>query len=329
MKIDIFAHILPEKYYTALGAKVDLNNYNLTKCRAAKRRDVQDLEYRLKLMDRYPDVLQVITISLPPLDKIVSPQDQIELSKIANDELTEIQVKHPDKFIAGVASVPVDDMDAALKETDRAITQLGLKGIQLNARVNGEGLDDPKFKPLYEKMAKYDLPIWIHPCSDDKLDEPLFGWPFATTWAMRCLVTAGVFQDYPNIKFITHHCGAMVSFFADRIKWLYPLKFKLGEPARNWSEDFHKFYNDTATYGCTPSLMCGYDYFGADHLLFGTDAPLGPESGLTLETIDSIQRMNIPEGDKEKIFFRKRGETIKDSVISILSLLSLIIVFNN
>ncbi len=311
MKIDIFAHIMPDKYFTALSHKIDLNNYQLTKCRVAKRRDVQDLEMRLKIMERYPDVLQVITISLPPLDEIMSLPDAIELSKVANDELAELLVKHPDKFIAGVACIPVDDMDAALKETERAITQLGLKGVQLYARVNGEGLDDPKFKPLYERMARYDLPIWIHPCSDDTLDEPLFGLPFATTWAMRCLVTAGVFQDYPNIKFITHHCGAMVPYFADRIKWLYPLKFKPGEPARNWTEDFHKFYNDTATYGYTPSLTCGYSFFGADHLLFGTDAPLGPESGLTRETIDSIQRMSIPEIDKEKIFIQNAIKLLK------------------
>ena len=172
-------------------------------------------------------------------------------------------------------------------------------------------MDHPKFTPLYEKMAKYDLPIWIHPVSDDILDEPLFGWPFATTWAMRGLVAAGVFNDHPNIKFITHHCGAMVPYFADRIKWMFPGKFKMGDPARNWVEHFRKFYNDTAVGGNTPALMCAHSYFGAEHILFGTDAPLGPNSGLTLETINSVQRMEIPEADKENIFIQNAVRLLK------------------
>jgi predicted TIM-barrel fold metal-dependent hydrolase len=163
MKIDIYTHILPKKYFAALGKRVNLDDYNLTKCQAVGKKDVRDIDIRLNVMNRYPEVLQVLSVSLPPLDKIVTPINALDLCKIANDEMAELVLKHPDKFIAGVACLPVDDMDLALKEMERAITQLGLKGVQLFARVNGEGLDNPKFKPLYEKMAEYDLPIWIHP----------------------------------------------------------------------------------------------------------------------------------------------------------------------
>ena len=69
-------------------------------------------------------------------------------------------------------------------------------------------------------------------------------------------------------------------------------------------EHFRKFYNDTALYGHTAGLMCAYDFFGADHLLYGTDAPLGPKYGLTQETIESIQRMDITEEEKDKILTR-------------------------
>ncbi len=273
-----------------------------------------DLEMRLKIMERYPEVLQVVTISLPPLENILPPADALELSRIANDELAELVAKYPDKFIAGVACLPLNDIDASIKEAERAMTQLGLKGIQVFARVNGDTLDDPKFKPLFAKMAQYDLPIWIHCSSDELLDESLFGWPFSTSSAMRCLVTAGVFQDFPNIKFIAHHCGAMIPYFADRIKWLFPNRFKMGEPGRNWADHFGKFYTDTAMYGSTPALMCGHAFFGTDHLLFGTDAPSGPQWGLTQVTIDSINRMNIPEVDKEKIFYQNAVKLLKVAV---------------
>ncbi|MFC1846414.1 amidohydrolase family protein, partial [Chloroflexota bacterium] len=228
--------------------------------------------------------------------------------------LAELLVKYPNKFIGAVACLPLNDIDMALKETERAIGQLGLKGIQVFASVYGEQLDDPKFKPLYEKMSKYDLPIWIHPSSDDTLDEPVFGWPFSTTWAMKSLVSAGIFSDYPTIKIITHHCGSLAPYFEGRIRWLYPQGFKMDDPGRTRVEHFSKFYADTALYGTVSALMCGYDFFGADHLLFGTDSPSGPQYGLTGETIRSIEHMNIPDTDKEKIFNQNAVKLLKMAI---------------
>lgn len=298
MKIDVFAHILPEKYLAAYSQK----NKAVLEQGEAKNRAVIDLDVRLRLMDRYPDVLQVLTVAQPPLEKFVKPKDTIELARIANDELAELVQKYPDKFIAAVACLPMNDVDVALEEADRGIKQLGLKGVQIYSRVNGEPLDHPKFKPLYEKMANHDLPIWIHPTTNEELDTGgILGWPFETASAMYRLVLAGVFNDYPNIKFITHHCGSMVPYFEKRLKWLlYPSR--IPPNIKNPIEHFRKFYNDTALYGCTAGLMCAYAFFGADRLLFGTDAPLGPKFGLTKETIESIERMTIPDFEKEKIF---------------------------
>jgi aminocarboxymuconate-semialdehyde decarboxylase len=266
-------------------------------------------------LDRYPDVLQVLTVSTPPLETLVTPSDAIELAKIANDELADLVAKYPNKFIAAVACLPLSDIDAALKEADRAITQLHLRGIQIFTNINGEPLDMPKFRPLYELMAQHDLPIWIHPWgnpispSGSLSTKPIrgFGWPFETTSAMQCLVQTGIFEDYPNIKFITHHCGGMVPFFGRRMK--------MGA-TRGRVEDFPKFYADTALYGNTAGLMCGYVYFGADRLIFGTDMPFsgGEGYGFTWETILSVEQMDIPTLDKGKIFEGNARRLLKLSV---------------
>ena len=304
MKIDVFSHVLPQKYLALYSSKNDA----ILKTTDARNQGITDIEFRLRLMDRYPDVMQVISISQPAVESLLSSKDAVELAKIANDELAGLLNKYPDKFIGAVACLPLNDMEAALVEADRAICQLGFKGVQVYSTVNGDSLDNPKFRPLFEKMARYDLPIWLHPCTNLKVAQPagplkaIFNWPFETASAMMSLVASGIFIDYPNIKFITHHCGSMVSFFEQRIRWLMPEL--LGGPGHRVidpEEHFRKFYNDTAVYGSTPALMCGYSFFGADHLLFGTDAPLGPKFGLTHATIASIQRMNIPESDKEKI----------------------------
>jgi predicted TIM-barrel fold metal-dependent hydrolase len=308
MKIDIFSHILPKKYLETYTKK----NQAILQTIEARTRAVTDLDVRFRLMDRYPDTLQVLTIARIPLESYVNPDDALELAKIANEELAELVELYPDRFAAGVACLPMNDINAALEEADRAITKLGLKGVQIYTRINGEPLDKPAFKPLWEKMAKYDLPIWIHPTTSDKLDNDIgvFSWPFETSSAMFRLVTSGVFNDHPDIKFIVHHCGAMVPFFAKRIKWVLSLLPGLYPGVRQPEEHFRKFYGDTAVYGNTPALMCGYAYFGADHLLYGTDAPLGPRFGLTGETAESVARMAIPEEEKEKIFFRNAAELL-------------------
>lgn len=298
MKIDIFTHILPEKYFSTLQKKAR-TEFDLK--REASNRANTDIDVRLRLMERYPDVLQVLTISQPPLEKVVAPDDAVELARIANDELAELVNSYPDKFIAAAACLPMQDIDAALEEADRAINELNLRGVQIYSNIDGEPLDNPKFRPLYQKMAQYDLPIWIHPCTGATGDNPIFGWPYETSSAMLSLVASGVLQDYPDIKFIVHHGGAMVPFFEPRIKWIFPMEFGVSK-VRHPVAQFQKFYGDTAVWGSTSALMCAYDFLGADHLLFGTDTPLGPRYGLTVQTIDSVNRMDVPDTDKDKIF---------------------------
>jgi len=309
MKIDIYSHIMTPKY-TEMYAKI---NPKIKKRVEYTSTAVVDLDVRLRLMNRYPDVLQVLTVANIPLETFATKkEDAVALAKTANDELAELLERYPDKFIAGVACLPMNDIDAALEEADRAITRLGLKGVQIYSRVDGEPLDNPRFKPLWEKMAQHDLPIWIHPATYDKLDMDIgvFSWPFETSSAMFRLVTSGVFNDHPDLKFIVHHCGAMVPYFQKRIKWVLSLVPGLYPDIKKPEEHFRKFYTDTAVYGNTSALMCGYDFYGANHILYGTDAPLGPKFGMTGETAESIERMDISDEEKQKIFFGNAAELL-------------------
>jgi uncharacterized protein len=309
LKIDVYSHILPERYLDLLKQKVGGNNLMESRSRLNT-----DLEFRIESMKHHTDVRQVLTLSLPSIDPLVSSSEAVELCKIANDELAEIVLKYPDHFIGAVACLPLSDMDAALKEADRAIGQLGLKGVQIFARISGVRLDDARFKPLYSKMAEYDLPIWIHPIAEEMREDPqfgIFGWPFVTSTAMMHLVTSGVFTEFPDIKFMVHHCGAMVPICEGRINILLPFGKPEDHPLNTFKQHFNKFYGDTATYGSTTALMAGYSFFPRDHLLFGTDGPGAFKCDLTEETISSILRMSIPEEDKQKIFLENALRLLK------------------
>lgn len=320
MMIDIYPHILPVKYKEALFKKIPSNS--VVQKNAAALPTLVDLNIRFRIMDKYEGLVQLLTLVAPPIQDMVGPKDAVELSKIANDEMAELVTKYPGRFVGAVACLPLNDIGAALRETDRAITELRFRGIQIYSDANGKPLDSPEFMPLYEKMSYYNLPILLHPRRAKTVpDYPreseskymaflIFGWPYETTMAMTRLVFGGVFHKYPNLKVITHHCGAMVPYFAERIastmdEHVMRMGFEseqiLTKPLLDY---YHMFYGDTVVSGSTPALMCGYAFFGSDHILFGTDMPFDSRLGdrAIRQTILSIEQMKIPDSDKKKIF---------------------------
>ena len=292
-KVDIFSHIMTKKY-TERYAEL---NPAITRRVEYYTQPVVDLSVREKLMHRYPDVLQVITMANIPLEKFV-PEHTVEMARIGNEELAELVLKRPDLFYGAVAVLPLNDIDAALEEIDYAINKLHLAGIQVQTRIGSEWLASEKYRPILAKMAELNKPIWIHPDNNDQLemDIGIFNWPFETSHCMLRLVQAGIFNDFPDIKFIVHHAGAMVPFFKERVRTIMP---------QHTEKFFKRFYTDTALYGNTPGLMSAFDFFGPDHLMFGTDAPMGAPRGTngnTDRTIRAIEKMDVSDEDKEKIF---------------------------
>lgn len=317
MKIDVFPHIYPPKFREATTKATgkswrDLDNMT----------SLHDLEYRFKIMDKFPDVVHILNSIGGPDETVVGKEKADELVKMCNDELAELVDKYPNYFVAAIARLPLWDIEASLKETDRAIQKLNMKGIFIFTSINGKPLDQPEFMPLWEKMAEYNLPILMHPWRGPEIpDYPtekssklmiwsVWGWPYDTTVAMTRLVFSGIFDRFPNLKFVTHHAGAMVPFFEKRIigYWDYveqrlKRNYRIGlkKPLVDY---FRMFYNDTAIYGSTPGLLCSHAFFGTEHLLFGTDFPFDSQNGerYTRETIESIEKMGLPEADKKKIY---------------------------
>jgi predicted TIM-barrel fold metal-dependent hydrolase len=269
-------------------------------------------------MDKYSDYIQVLTFSTPPVEIAANPEESIDLARRGNDELAELIAKYPSRFIAGVANLPMNDIEAALKEADRAVKELALRGVLVYSNINGKPLDSPESMPLYQKMAEYDLPIWIHPRRDitvpDYTTERFskyklygsLGWPYETQLAMSRLVCNGVLERYPNIKFITHHCGGGMPFLGRRVSnWLSSGLSQTAESgsfnfAKEPIEYFRMFYGDTANIGDKPVLECGYAFFGASHMLFGTDMPFGRD--VINEAIGAITGMSISNAEKKLIF---------------------------
>ncbi len=324
MKIDIFPHILPRRYFDQM-LKVAPAGLMMQK-RMTGVPVLIDLDQRLALMDRYQDYVQVLTIANPPIEVVAGPKVSPDLARLANDEMAALVGRHPDRFPGFVASLPMNNPEAAVAEIDRAIDQLGATGVQIYTNVNGRPLDLPEYQPIFDRMAARRLPIWMHPTRPpsfaDYAGEPrskydlwwAFGWPYETSVAMGRLVFSGIFDRHPELMIITHHLGAMIPFCAGRIGGgLDQLGTRTDDPEdmgalgrlRKRPIDYFKmFYNDTALFGAWHGMESGLAFFGADHILFGTDMPFDPEKGpgFIRDTIAAMERMRATADEKARIY---------------------------
>jgi predicted TIM-barrel fold metal-dependent hydrolase len=324
VRIDVFPHILPRQYFDRVMS-AGPTGLHMGK-RMAAIPALVDLDERLRIMDRYEGYQQVLTIANPPIETIGRPDVTPDLASIANDGMAEIVLRHPERFPNFVASLPMNNPDAALREIDRAIDALGATGVQMYTNVAGRALDAPEYQPLFARMAERRLPIWLHPARPpwfaDYAGEPrskydiwwAFGWPYETSAAMARLVFSGLFDRHPDLVIITHHMGAMIPFCAGRIGGgLDQLGSRTDDPddvaalgrlSKRPIEYFKMFYGDTALFGAWHAMESGLAFFGADRVLFGTDMPFDPEKGhgFIRDTIAAVERMRATDEERAKIY---------------------------
>jgi uncharacterized protein len=325
LKIDVFNHILPHRYFERMN-EVAPGLEDIGK-RVRNIPVLVDVDERLRMVEQFgDDYRQVLSMASPPIERIGGPEAARELATIVNDEMAGLVEQH-DRFVGFIASLPLNDPDASVAEAERAIDQLGATGVQMFTNVNGRALDAPELLPIFQRMADYDLPIWIHPARGaempDYADEErskyeiwwTFGWPYETSAMMARLTFSGHFDRFPNLKIITHHLGGMTPYFEGRVG---PGQDQLG--SRTSDEDlsqvlkrlkkrpieyFKQFYGDTAVFGSAAATRCGLEFFGADHVLFASDCPFDPEKGpgYIRETVDILDnRLDLSEDVRYQIY---------------------------
>jgi predicted TIM-barrel fold metal-dependent hydrolase len=319
-KIDAFAHILPPAYAERLEPLVLGTGVSelILGFQPWIHEDpaLISLDARWRSMDPFGDYRQVLTLAVPPPAELGGPGTARDLARAANDELAELAGAHPDRFAGFVAALPMSDPGAAASELDRAMGQLGALGAQLHTNVSGVPLDEPRFEPIFDTVTRHDGALWIHPTrSPVWADYPAesrskygiwwsLGWPYETSVCMARLVYSGCFDRHPGLRVITHHAGAMVPHFAGRLA--SPLEDPdraaiMAGLAADPMDYFRRFYADTAMFGASHAVRCAVEFFGPDHVLFGTDMPLGGPT-VVADTIADIEALGLPGADTEAIF---------------------------
>ena len=283
-----------------------------------------DVDLRIAQMDKHGIDMQVVTTG-HRLDVSRFPGDaaaKLSLAKALNENMVRLMEDSRGRLLA-MGVIPLESFEqGGRQEVERAIKTLGLKGINLTSNINGKPLDLPEFEPFWALAAEMDFPVYFHPQGPiGNTDRPYeaeydmvhnFGWPYETTLMLSRLVFSGIMERYPTLKIVSHHLGGgMIPFFWGRINETYHpsnqgilpqvIKPVMTKPP---IEYFSLFYYDTAVGGSAPAIRCAYEVFGADRMVFATDAPYGPGTGedRLANYPDVIRSLGLSEAENRKIF---------------------------
>ncbi len=229
----------------------------------------------------------------------------VELARFQNDRLSELVKKYPDRF-AAMATLPLQAPDEALKELERAVKKLGLRGVEIGSHVDKRELGDEAFWPIYKALEDWNVPIFIHPhhvAGMDRLQDfylnNFIGNPLDTTIAATQLIFSGALEKFPGLKFVLAHGGGQFPFIMGRIEHGYRVrpepKEKVHQPPRAFLKNF---YFDTITHN-PDALRYLIAFAGSDHVLMGSDYPYDMADERPVDTVSGLA--GIKAGDRQKI----------------------------
>ena len=313
--VDFHNHYYPPEYLDALGPsgsalKISTDregnpvvhypgDYNVMV------RGHRDIAYRQSVLDEHGVDTQVISLTTPGTH-VETPAVAVKLARIVNDAFARVHAERPRRFVP-LATLPLCDPQAAAVELERAMDQLGMPGAMLFSNVNGVGLDDERFRPLYEVADERDAVLMIHPTSPvgvEAMSEywlmPLNGFLFDTTLAASKLVFSGTVRRFPRIRWVLGHLGGTIPYLAERLDRGYrafeECRAHIDRPPTEYLKKH--FYYDTVNFDPN-ALRLAIDFAGADHVLAGSDYP--HQIGSIPLMLESLRGLPISDEAKEGI----------------------------
>jgi len=319
VKIDIHAHIVDRDYLEALvsqcGLVADRNTPGRIFYRkgshtfAWSREDMFDLDHRLRDMDKKGIDMRVLSLSTPNVYAWPAAE-QPRVARVMNDATARMVKAHPDRF-AGLASLPLGDIEASLVELDRALDELDMRGVMIGSNVDGVPMNDPRFEPVWAKLDARRVPVFEHPMFPahtgdmEEYELPLrLGFVFDTTLAAARMIYSGIFARYPNFPYIMAHTGGTLLMVIERLDNGYRLFPDCRKHIDRLPSEFaKKLYYDTTSF-FPPALKMAIDFVGSDHLLWGTDDPfIGSDAA-------HVTAMGLPARDEARILGGNAAEIL-------------------
>jgi predicted TIM-barrel fold metal-dependent hydrolase len=266
-RIDAHAHLLPQLYRRELERRSLTPSFGLP-------------EWSPELIDGFMSRHQIdaAVVSLPPPGVYFGDRGLArELSRMVNEATSELVRSDPSRF-AGLAVLPLPDVDHALDEIRHALDVLALDGVALLSNVGGTYLGDPAWDPVFAELDARGAYLFVHPTSPSRtpLDHPvwLYEFPFDTTRAVVQMIYTGTLERYPNLRVQLAHMGGTAPFLAHRIASLVAREPARADPAPAGALSYLRaLYYDTGLSNNDVAVEAVLRIAPASHIVFGTDWP--------------------------------------------------------
>ena len=264
-----------------------------------------DVSQRLADMDRTGIDVEVVSLSTPNVF-FTTAEHQPSVARMINDSYAELISAHPTRF-KGFASIPMDAGDAALQELHRAIDELKLNGVILLSNIGGKPLTSPEYRPFFAEANRMGLCIFLHPMLPANADAfreyvlgPIIGFPFDTSLAVARMCYDGMFEDFPDIRWIIGHLGGAVPYLMERMdngfRDFADCRVKINQLP---SVYLKRLYYDTVSFS-PYTLTMVRNQVGADHMVMGSDYP--HLLGSIDRAVSSVESLEFGADEKEQIF---------------------------
>lgn len=323
-KIDIHTHIMPEKMpnWTQKFGYGEFIHLEYCNCKACMMkgdklfREVEDNcfkeEVRIKDMDVTNVTIQVLSTIPVLFNYWANPADGHETSRFFNDHLAETVDREPKRFI-GIGTVPLQDIDRAITEMERCVSELKMPGLQIGSNINGKNLSDPDFFPFWEAAEKLGCSIFIHPwemMGENQMQKYwlpwLVGMPAETARAICSLIFGGVFESFPQLKVAFAHGGGSFPFTIGRIEHGFDVRPDLVAVDNQKSPRSYigKFWIDSLVHD-PKTLEYLVDVMGPKKICLGSDYPfpLGEHHPGKM-----IEAMQLDQETKEQLLYKNALE---------------------
>jgi 5-carboxyvanillate decarboxylase len=281
---------------------------------------------RLRDMDDSGIAKQILSLTSPGV-QIFDAATGTALAQLSNDYLASAIQKHPDRF-HGLAAIAPQDPASAVKELERGVRKLGLKGVIVNSHTRGEYLDDPKFWPIFETAAALNVPIYLHPNTpppamigpflERGLDGAIYGFAVETGLHMLRIIVSGVFDRFPGLRMVLGHLGEALPYWLFRIDFMhramvaanrYPSVKKLNRKPSDYFKE--NIWVTTSGMAWQPPILYAQSVLGVNRVLYAMDYPYQ----FVPEEVKVTDELPISEADKRKLY-----QTNAESVFSLVGI---------
>jgi len=270
---------------------------------------------RLKEMDKMGVDMQVLSLNPPML--YWAPADfGLHLARIYNDTLAGSVAEAPDR-LAGLATVPLQDVPASVAELTRAVRELKLKGVYIGSNVLGKDLDHPDLFPFFQAAESLRAPVFIHPLDILGIDRLRayylhngLGNPYDTALAAARLIFGGVLDRLPRLQVCLGHAGGALPGLIGRLDRVYKMRpeAKVNGCKRAPSTYLRRFTFDTITHH-EPALKYLINLVGPDRVALGTDYRF--DMG-TMDPVGEVKRLKgFSKADRTAILSGTAAKLLK------------------